>query len=99
MGRGAKTKRREPFHPAGRAVEVEVAPGRRSGGERRGNRGEYDANLPVGKIYRVVEPKRNDRTSDIRVVDESGGDYLYPRSWFVPVLLPLEARRILAAIP
>ncbi|MBI3105998.1 MAG: hypothetical protein HYY95_10575 [Candidatus Rokubacteria bacterium] len=34
--------------------------------------GEYDADLIVGKIYRVVKPKRNDRLSDIRVLDESG---------------------------
>jgi hypothetical protein len=59
--------------------------------------GEYDADLIVGKIYRVVKPKRNDRPSDIRVVDESGEDYLYPRGWFVPVDLPLKARRALAA--
>jgi hypothetical protein len=38
--------------------------------------GEYDVDLIVGKIYRVVKPKRNDRLSDIRVLDESGEDYL-----------------------
>jgi hypothetical protein len=51
----------------------------------------------VGKIYRVVKPKRNDRSSDIRVLDESGEDYLYPRHWFVPVELPLKAKKALAA--
>ena len=60
--------------------------------------GEYDLDLIVGKIYRVVKPKRNDRPSDIRVLDESGEDYLYPRGWFVPVDLPLKAKRALAAI-
>ena len=40
--------------------------------------GEYEADLMVGKLYRVVKPQRNDRSSDIRVVDESGEDYLYP---------------------
>ncbi|MGH7332190.1 MAG: hypothetical protein ACREKS_05455 [Candidatus Rokuibacteriota bacterium] len=58
-------------------------------------RGEYDVDLVVGKIYRVVRPCRNDQPSDIRVVDESGEDYLYPRDWFVPVRLPLKARRAL----
>ena len=38
----------------------------------------------MGKIYRVVKPEANDRTADIRVLDESGEDYLYPREWFVP---------------
>jgi hypothetical protein len=61
--------------------------------------GEYDVDLVVGKIYRVVKPKRNDRPSDIRVLDESGEDYLYPRDWFVPVELPLRAQRALVAIP
>ena len=60
--------------------------------------GEYDVDLIVGKIYRVVRPKRNDRSSDIRVRDESGEDYLYPRGWFVPVELPLRAKKALAAI-
>jgi hypothetical protein len=59
--------------------------------------GEYDVDLIVGKLYRVARPKRNDRPSDIRIVDESGEDYLYPRGWFVPVELPLKARKALAA--
>ena len=60
--------------------------------------GEYDVDLIVGKIYRVVKPKRNDRPSDIGVLDESGEDYLYPRAWLVPVDLPLKAKNALAAI-
>ena len=60
--------------------------------------GEYDVDLIVGKIYRVLKPKRNDRTSDIRILDESGEDYLYPRGWFVPVDLPVKAKKALAAI-
>ena len=56
-----------------------------------------DVDLIVGKVYRVLKPKRNDRTADIRVVDESGEDYLYPRAWFVRVALPLKARKVLAA--
>jgi hypothetical protein len=60
--------------------------------------GEYDVDLIVGKIHRVVKPKRHDRPSDIRVLDESGEDYLYPRDWFVPVELPLRAKRALVAI-
>lgn len=59
-------------------------------------RREHEVDLVVGKIYRVVRPCRNDRSSDVRVVDESGEDYLYPRDWFVPVRLPLKARRALA---
>ena len=60
--------------------------------------GEYEIDLVVGKIYRVVRPKRNDRPSDIRVLDESGEDYLYPRNWFVPIELPLKAKKALITI-
>ena len=57
--------------------------------------GEYDVDLIVGKIYRIVRPKGNDRPADIRVLDESGEDYLYPRGWFVPIELPSKARKAL----
>jgi hypothetical protein len=57
--------------------------------------GEYEADLIVGKIYRVLRPKRRDQPSDIRIVDESSEDYLYPRDWFVSVDLPLKARKAL----
>ena len=55
--------------------------------------GEYEVDLVVGKIYRVLRRKRNDRPSDIRIVDESGEDYLYPQEWFVSVDLPAKARK------
>jgi len=61
----------------------------------RGDSGHDD--LIVGKVYRALRPKRNDREADIRIVDESGEDYLYPRTWFVPVDLPLRARKAIAA--
>ena len=60
--------------------------------------GEYEVDLIVGKIYRVVQPERHDRPSDIRIVDESGEDYLYPRSWFVPLDVPAKARKVLSAL-
>jgi hypothetical protein len=60
--------------------------------------GEYEADLVVGKIYRVLKPKAKDTPSDIRVLDESGEDYLYPRAWFVPVALPMRARKALVAV-
>jgi hypothetical protein len=60
--------------------------------------GEYQVDLVVGKIYRVVKPERNDPPSDVRVVDESGEDYLYPRNWFVPVDLPAKAKKVLSTV-
>jgi aspartyl protease family protein len=58
--------------------------------------GEYEADLIVGKVYCVLKPKPRDRPADIRVVDESGEDYLYPRQWFVAIDLPAKAKKALA---
>ena len=60
--------------------------------------GEYEVDLIVGKIYRVLKPKAKDQPADVRVLDESGEDYLYPREWFVPVALPLRAKKALVAV-
>ena len=51
------------------------------------------ASLEVFKVYRVVPPKRNDDPQDIRIVDESGEDYLYPRENFLKISLPAKALR------
>lgn len=55
------------------------------------------ASLDIWKVYRVLPPHPKDDPQDIRIVDESGEDYLYPASWFVPVSLPARAKRALAA--
>src|SRR5262245_58226234 len=48
------------------------------------------------KIYRVIVDKKGDRLGYIRVIDESGEDYLYPASWFVPIHLEKTSERRLA---
>ena len=53
--------------------------------------------LEVRKIYRVLPDATAARDGYVRVVDESGEDYLYPESYFVPVRLPQKARRAVAA--
>ena len=40
-----------------------------------------------GKVYRVVDPEPQDNAKDIRVIDETGEDYLYDRTWFEQVTL------------
>jgi len=54
--------------------------------------------LELRKVYRVLPDKKAARDGYIRVVDESGEDYLYPESYFVPVRLPQKAQRTVAAI-
>jgi hypothetical protein len=48
--------------------------------------------LELHKIYRVLPDEKATREGDIRVVDESGEDYLYPVDWFVPVEVPRAVR-------
>jgi hypothetical protein len=61
------------------------------------NAGEYRVDLHFGRVYPVAKPYPNDPAHLIRIVDESGEDYLYPRDWFVAVDLPPKARRALQA--
>ena len=53
--------------------------------------------LELRKLYRTLPDKRAERDGFIRVVDESGEDYLYPESYFAAVRLPRKAQEALAA--
>ncbi len=44
------------------------------------------------KVYRVLPDEDAAKDGYLRVIDESGEDYLYPLSYFVLVTLPREAR-------
>jgi hypothetical protein len=57
----------------------------------------YEASLEVRKIYRTVADEGAKRHKLIRVVDESGEDYLYPRGNFLPIILPQTTRRAVLA--
>lgn len=52
---------------------------------------ESEISLEIGKVYRVVKPEKNDSEGMVRIIDESGEDYLFPVSWFVPVKLSARA--------
>jgi len=41
--------------------------------------------LEIDKQYEVVEPQHRDGQTMIRIINESGEDYLYPTWWFDPV--------------
>jgi hypothetical protein len=49
---------------------------------------DYPASLELRKLYPAVPDKTADKAGLIRVVDESGEDYLYPSDYFLPVRLP-----------
>jgi hypothetical protein len=48
--------------------------------------------LELRKIYAVIPDATAEKDDYIRVIDESGEDYLYPASCFVPLDIPLSAR-------
>jgi hypothetical protein len=52
------------------------------------NNTDYPASLELHKIYRVIADKDAEEEGDIRVIDESGEDYIYPSSYFVPIQVP-----------
>lgn len=59
-----------------------------------GNRG-YAASLEVRKLYPVVSDPEAAANDLIRVIDESGEDYLYPARLFQKLTLPIELQRAL----
>ena len=59
------------------------------------NNSEYPASLELHKIYRVLSDEDAARDGDLRVIDESGEDYLYPTEYFVLIEVPREKERVL----
>ena len=47
----------------------------------------YEVSLELRKLYVVLPDESAAKHHQIRVVDESGGDYLYPESFFLQVSL------------
>ena len=48
----------------------------------------YKASLILGKVYRIIPEPRAAKDDLVRIVDESGEDYLYHKSHFVFVDFP-----------
>jgi len=49
------------------------------------------------KVYRVISDEKSEKDGYVRVIDESGEDYLYPATYFVRVQLPQEAEQAIVA--
>ena len=53
----------------------------------------------VGKTYRILTDRVAHGLGCVRVIDESGEDYLYPATWFVPVRVEKNCqRRLMTAL-
>ena len=53
----------------------------------------YDVSLERRKLYVLIPDVVAEGHDQVRVIDESGEDYLYPRHFFVDVELPAPLRR------
>ena len=60
------------------------------------NNADYPASLERRKIYQVLPDEQAEQHSLVRVVDESGEDYLYPSDYFLAVELPQPVQEALA---
>ena len=57
----------------------------------------YPVSLTIRKVYRTIPGEGEPDLGLVRVVDESGEDYLYPMDWFVPVEFTEEGEKALSA--
>jgi hypothetical protein len=59
---------------------------------------DYQASLIPGKVYRILSDPRAAKDDLVRIVDESGEDYLYHKSHFVLVNFPATVKRKILAL-
>jgi hypothetical protein len=51
----------------------------------------YEASLELRKLYEKIPDKEAEELNQVRIIDESGEDYLYPAEFFAAVKIPAEA--------
>ncbi len=59
------------------------------------NNRNHPASLELRKIYRALSDPEAAKHGYMRVVDESGEDYLYPNKYFLPIALPKSVEKAL----
>ena len=59
---------------------------------------DYLASLELHKIYRVLPDDDAAADGDLRVIDESGEDYLYSADRFVPISVPEAVQKSLLKV-
>ncbi len=47
-----------------------------------------EESLELRKIYEILEDPSAEKRGFVRVIDEQGEDYLYPKAWFLSLKLP-----------
>jgi len=56
---------------------------------------DYEASLELWKIYIVLPDEKGDEVGYLRIIDESGEDYLYPANYFVAIDPPQKVKDLL----
>jgi hypothetical protein len=56
---------------------------------------DYPASLELHKVYQVISAEDAAADGDLRIMDESGEDYLYPADYFLLMELPEETEEAL----
>jgi hypothetical protein len=51
--------------------------------------------LVVRKVYRVLPDEKAEKAKHLRIIDESGEDYLYPANYFFVIEVPQKVERSL----
>ncbi len=59
---------------------------------------ENEASLEFGKIYNVIPDADAESDGMIRIIDESGEDYMFAASRFYPVQLPVQLEQMLSVV-
>ncbi len=59
---------------------------------------DYKASLIRGKVYQILADPKAANDDLVRIVDESGEDYLYHKSYFVFVDFPVAVKKKLRAL-
>ena len=54
--------------------------------------------LKVRSVYQILPDESAARSNYLRVIDETGEDYLYPATYFVPIEVPSEAEKALLIV-
>ncbi len=52
----------------------------------------YEASLEIRKLYETIPDKEAEHHNQVRIIDESGEEYLYPSRFFASVRLSMQAR-------
>ena len=58
----------------------------------------YEVSLELRKIYQVISDTAAERHHLLKVIDESGEDYLYPQDFFLPIELPKALEKAVLAV-